>query len=390
MSLRSERPEASFLERGISRKDFLGLGVNSALLAALSRTGQLKALELEAVSQQPMVEVDFKPLVGAIRWGGWFNGSKWAKNLEDPRWHSRLPFYSKIGLDGKSVEVLGDRQEVMDQEIDYAKQARIDFWAYCLYDKRTPFNIYNYGLKHHLASKVTDGPKISLILQGAHFGGEQGWDGFADNLVQTFTQEKYQLLPDKRPLLFILEAATFNDMFKYYDRSRKALDQLREKTIKANLNNPFLVGLNVEGELVHLGFDALGAYTANGSGVFREYPYSALMAANLEYWIKTSSNGAKFVPTVNVGWDPRPRLHMPDFGSDYHGPWYTMPTKEEISFHAKMAIKWLKDHPNQSVYNMLLFYAWNEFDEGGILVPTLFEGTSRIDTLSEVFTGKIT
>ncbi|MBI2022809.1 hypothetical protein HYS97_03105, partial [Candidatus Daviesbacteria bacterium] len=156
----------SIYDYSLSRRDCLKLGVSSALFAVLP---------FEQIQGQSLTQPEVKPLVGAIRWGGWFSGSRWAKNLEDQKWHSRLPFYSKIGPDGKSIEILGDRQEVMDQEILYAKKAGIDFWAYCFYDNRSyDFNIYNYGFRRHLASKLTTGPKIALILQGSHFGGASG------------------------------------------------------------------------------------------------------------------------------------------------------------------------------------------------------------------------
>ena len=379
----------SIFDRRISRQDFLRLGLNSALTLALSNTINLGNVSLEQGSNPPETS-DIKPLVGAIRWGGWFKGSKWANNLQDPKWHNRLPFYTSVSPDGKSIEIVGDRQEVMDQEILFAKKAGIDFWAYCLYDKRSPdFNIYNYGFNRHLASKIATGPKIALILQGSHFGGVGGWEGFTDNLVQAFTHDKYQILPERRPLLFVLDTPKFNEAFGYYDKSMKALDKLREKTIKANLNLPFLVGLNVEGPLIHLGFDALSAYTANGVGEFKEYPYTFLEQANLEFWKRVGGLGFKFVPTINVGWDPRPRLELPDIGEDYHGPWYKMPTKDELLHHISLGVKWLRDNPSQSAHNMLLFYAWNEFDEGGILVPTLAEGTLRIDVLAELFKNQV-
>jgi hypothetical protein len=32
----------------------------------------------------------------------------------------------------------------------------------------------------------------------------------------------------------------------------------------------------------------------------------------------------------------------------------------------------------------VIIYAWNEFDEGGWICPTISEGTSRLDAISKV------
>ena len=37
-----------------------------------------------------------------------------------------------------------------------------------------------------------------------------------------------------------------------------------------------------------------------------------------------------------------------------------------------------------STANTVMIYAWNEFDEGGWLAPTLSEGAARIDALAKV------
>jgi hypothetical protein len=74
-----------------------------------------------------------RPLVGAIRWDAWQdNGSVRAaveKALAPSQWHYRLPFFARItGLN--SVQIDGNSQAIMDQEIDYAAKAGIDYWAF--------------------------------------------------------------------------------------------------------------------------------------------------------------------------------------------------------------------------------------------------------------------
>ncbi len=37
--------------------------------------------------------------------------------------------------------------------------------------------------------------------------------------------------------------------------------------------------------------------------------------------------------------------------------------------------------------NAVIIYAWNEFDEGGWLCPTLYGGTERLDAIREILVG---
>lgn len=323
------------------------------------------------------------PIVGAIRWDGWFQDSVWSRYISDQHWQDRWPFYAVVS--GSSADILGDEQEVMDREIEFANFSCLDFWAYCYYDPRSDdYNRYNYGLSLHRSSKIRKSPNISIIIQGAHFGDQASWNSFTDALVDLFSDDRYQMVGDNRPLLFIYDVRTFNAIFGSYDKSISALDSLRNKTERAGLNNPYIVAQNASGELVHLGFDGFGAYTANGIGV-GEKSYDDLMDDNTEYWDWIKSEHRIVVPTLNSGWDGRPRISDPVIGGLYkNGPWYDQPRAEQLSDLTEIGVEWVRNNASCAEEQVLLFYAWNELDEGGWLVPTLSEGTSRIEALRNV------
>ncbi|NOS71637.1 MAG: hypothetical protein HOP33_17145, partial [Verrucomicrobia bacterium] len=75
-----------------------------------------------------------KPLVGAIRWDAWQeNGDIQAtveRTLGSNHWHYRLPFFARVS-GSNSVAINGNTQAIMDQEINYAADAGIDYWAFC-------------------------------------------------------------------------------------------------------------------------------------------------------------------------------------------------------------------------------------------------------------------
>jgi len=82
-------------------------------------------------------------VVGAIRWDAWHGpasevGLTVEKTLAPAHWHYRLPFYGKVAGEN-AVEVRGNTQEVMDQEIAYARAAGLDYWAFVVYlPRNTP------------------------------------------------------------------------------------------------------------------------------------------------------------------------------------------------------------------------------------------------------------
>jgi len=322
------------------------------------------------------------PLIGAIRWGGWFKGSEWADNLDDPRWHDRLPFYARI--DQGDVQVLGDRQDVMSREIAFARRAGLSFWAFCYYDEGSPtFDAYNYGLRRYLATPDVAPPAFSLILQGSHLGEPSDWPSFVDRLVTHFGDPRYQRVEPGRPLLFMYDVESVVATFGSDDEARAALDTLRARSLEHGLGAPYIVAQNASAEGPDLGFDAFSAYTAHGFDGERELPYSALMGANAAFWDREWLLGRAVIPLLNLGWDPRPRMDDPIWDSAYGGvqSWYTPPTPDEITAHVRGGIRWVEQHAARDEQRVLLLYAWNEFDEGGVALPTLSEGAARIDAI---------
>ena len=69
-------------------------------------------------------------------------------------------------------------------------------------------------------------------------------------------------------------------------------------------------------------------------------------------------------------------------------PWFARATPSEIAENLRHAIEWNKRNPVAGKPNAVVIYAWNESDEGGWLVPTISEGTARLDAIREVILKK--
>lgn len=372
--------------KNYTRREFLALTVAAGEISLLGWTNEPSKEQSANIAPQVQKKT-IRPLIGATYWGGWFEGSEWANYLQDPKWIGRLPFFAKTNSLSNRVELNGNRPDIVNQEMLYAQQAGLDFLNFCYYHPNSQLSKYNYGLDLFLTSRIGFNLSYSLILQGSHVGDKENWSGFVDNLVRHFNHPKYQKVEGKRPLVSIFDIPSFHKTFETdYSKVKQALLELRTKTMKSGLTNPFIVAKNAEGALKELGFDAFGAYTANGLGLHREYPHEALVEANLKHWEMDRNEGRLVVPLVNFGWDPRPRLNHPVLGKDYRlGPWYTQPTPQQIQTHTRIACSWLSEHFSSSGIKLMDVYAWNELDEGGPgLIPTLTEGTSRIEAFRQV------
>jgi len=331
---------------------------------------------------------DKHTLVGAIRWEGWSTDTKWANNLKPEQWHYRLPFYARVS-EGK-FEVRSDNQDVMDQEIKYASAAGLDYWAFCYSDAEIR-DKKKIGVSLLLSSQYKDRMNFSVIVLGG--SKKEEWPGEVNHLVSLFKEPTYRKVLGGRPLVYWFYLEKLPEAFGSEKAAKEALNYLRAEAVKAGLKPPYLVAMNPPNGLAdvnNLGFDAMSAYTMSGDSQTterKEYPYSRLAKINHDYWDACKAAGKEVVPIVNTGWDARPRWWDTDLMQLYHGgekPWFTRATPSEIAGNLRDAIEWNKSNPVAGKPNAVIIYAWNESDEGGWLVPTISEGTARLDAIKEV------
>lgn len=337
-------------------------------------------------------------LVGAIRWDGWHGpasevGLTVEKTLAPAHWHYRLPFYGKV-VGENAVEVRANRQEVMDQEIAYACTAGLDYWAFVIYPEEIALSL---GLELYLSSEQRSSINFCLNLQGGWEGGGglDAWPEKVQRYVAYFKEPTYQTVLNGRPLVFLysVEGLVGPRQFRSWEEARTAFDQLRASAMASGVGNPYIVAQGWSPEVLKdqaekLDMDAIGAYASNGGA--NAAPYLSLANHTERWWDAFSATGCEVVPLVSAGWDMRPRVETPV-------PWvkngdieqyYETPKPDELAAHLDKAIQWTKANPDTAKASTVLVYAWNEFDEGGWICPTLDEGTGRLDALRKVLRSK--
>ena len=343
-----------------------------------------------------LLKNDEVPIVGAIRWDGWNEWAFYERCFDPPEWRSRLPFFAEITADDKA-RVREDSQEVIDKEIAYAKAGGLDYWAFLYYHPEgwPPNSAHMYRcLEKYLASAYKTDINYCLILSGGvHLGPKEKLSETTDFLVQRFNDPNYQKVMGNRPLVYFFEIADTVTLMGSEEAARDWLKDLRQRTIASGAGDPYFVVMafwppSGTEQVQALGCDALSAYTGHCVGQEmsnnKELPYAALAEANRKHRETGKSTGKEFIPTINAGWDYRP-MKRPEYPArDAKNDWYQAPTPQELADNLESAITWVKDNPSVCRANAVLIYAWNELSEGGWLVPTLAEGTARLDAIAEV------
>jgi phage pi2 protein 07 len=316
------------------------------------------------------------PSVGAIRWDAWTGsdnsvGMQVEKALSPDKYHYRVPFFG-VEVDSGSVKIDGTFQSIMDQEIDYAKHAGLDYWAFVWYASASGLD---EARKLYYSSSKKNLIDYCLIIDQSFFISQIT----INVIIHEFQDPSYFKVLNGRPLLYFMG---------YSGILVSDIDSLRAGSVVAGVGNPYIVELRVDGNLNvvdELHMDAVGMYAT--TWINHGVPYQDLASADISQWNWVGvNNNKKVVPHVTTGWDTRP-IHdypfswYPDPGPDN---WVQTATPKEIADHVKDALDWVNSHPSIAEANTILVYAWNEHAEGGWLCPTLsnYGFTDRIDTLS--------
>lgn len=337
------------------------------------------------------------PIVGAIRWDAWYGQgspvSDVERSLGPKKYHFRLPFFAKVISPGE-VSINGDSQAIIEQEISFAAEAGLNYWAFVDYWDQGNLGI---ALRRYCETPDKRGIRYCFIEEGRRLDqfGTQGWP----RLVKHFQGPNYQTVLDGRPLLFV---------FGLPEKLAKAdFEQLDQQAAAAGLKEPYIVlmGWNPKADVAamkRLGFDALSAYAAGVGYEWEQWPYDRLTQhVRTAYWEVCRTERLEAITFATAGWDPRPRVEHPT-------PWVrvtphpdpTPPeqqtplvdavtaTPNQIAEHLREAIAWTRSNRDLNRANAIIIYGWNENDEGGWLIPTLKPDgqvdRTRVDAISQV------
>lgn len=324
--------------------------------------------------------------VGAIRWDAWYAdtgpAASTASALTNADFLYRAPFFSAV--EGRRVRYR-PTQATMDREIELAADAGL-YWAFLHYDEANAgVRDMNVGFDLFQASAIKDTINWCSIIEPTWFanGGTPPSTNYTSRITQLVSwmgQANYQRVLD-RPLLYMMVTSLetwWNDNATY----KVAIDALRAAAVSAGVGNPYIVWMEgtptaAESRRVALGADAITNYISRvPTGLNKTY--AQLTTAVEAYWAEKAAASDAIVPIVMCGWNRAPRIirpvpweaatTRPNFGlNNVHAD----PTTQELADHFASALAYVAANPTKCDADTVLAYAWNEFDEGGWLCPTL-------------------
>jgi len=323
---------------------------------------------------------------GAIRWDAWHEDDSTVaqyieSSLGSQRWLERWPFFfTNLSGDLDFNETLAG---VIPAENALAQGAGIDYWAFVFYGGASPMG---RALSIYLQDNATK-PKFALILSAGRMSESVAGESLIQEAVVLMRDKSYLRDATQSPIVFVMLTGSVEEK-DWMARQIRAITSLKEKVKNAGDKSPNFVVMAFNPTYASLVADQvntslISSYASHGAQDGGSYQDLAQGAEG--FWERQASTGKGVVPIVMTGWDPRPR-------SDKPPPWDKKPPikevhyqhgkPEQIAAHAGKAIEWAKQKPGGQC--LILIYAWNEFDEGGWLAPTVGEGLSRLRALTDV------
>ena len=317
-----------------------------------------------------------RPIVGAIRWDAWCGnvhpvGLAVERNLSPHQYHYRAPFYSKE-ISRDSIQCRGASLSIVQKENKYAKYCGINYWAFCWYPKNSGLDTI---MRLYLQGEHKYGINWCCILGTANF--DERTDG--PWLMNEFRKGIYQKVLGKRPLLYILGQ----------DIGAQTINYLQQINRAAGNDSIYVVAMGEDKNTVDkyadsIHADAISAYTTwaynNGGTYYPLVPYTDSVR-----WEEHRATGRQVIPWVTTGRNTKPRIDHPVWWTKVEAnEWTQDATPKQLATHVNDCLNWIEKHPSSTLAKTFLIYAWNEFDEGGYICPTLNNNKERIRAIRPV------
>ena len=332
-----------------------------------------------------------KMRIGAIYWDAalpketYFGGFT-LLTLGNKEFSHRLPFFAVENQDG-SFDFPDRTQEEYDREFSYAADAGIDFFACCWYPDspgERPIGVelspqltdhlheLNRGRKMFQQSPVNRRMKMCAIVFTSHSYAQSDFEALKEAMAADYYEKT-----DGKPLVMLF--GSYNADFNTF---------LREKMAEAGFTVHLSLISPTGRESSPDGFatvDSLTAYAScHGGGRFAD-----LTAQTDADNRRRLEHGLSVMPVLSAGWDPSPRIRRRNTWVTYEDiPYAPLPEKEDMEEAFASVGALMEENPDKLVSSTAMVFAWNEFEEGGYLCPTLGEGgipdTSLADNFREV------
>lgn len=230
------------------------------------------------------------------------------------------------------------------------------------------------------------------------------FEGMTDYIIEMYFKHPSYWKIQGKPYFSIYELTQLLESFGSVAATRTALDQFRQKTVKAgfpglHLNavvwgQPILPNEKTPADIPKLiddlGFDSVTSYVwihHVSLPTFPQTPYSYVQQKYFEYWNQAETTfQVPYYPNVTMGWDSSPRACQTDPFIDKGYPF--MATIGENTPEAfKNALQQTRTRILQrpAKDRILNINCWNEWTEGSYLEPDTVHGLQYLQAVKDIF-----
>lgn len=357
----------------------------------------------------PKAEVPRRPTLGVIRWdmytGHPFTTQKQEFGFLKPeKYHWRAPFFvRRTGNPEKPLAFNPDNrpeafQKAMEQEIDFAARAGIDYWAFGYHGpgNRVRRGLHE-GIEAFLASPrkqkirfcpIVFCPGVAAVefyeppsVRHTEAEIDASWEEWVADMIKLAKEPSHQRVLNGRPLVYLYQPRFLGEGRRRdlapADRVDRCLRFLREQFNAAGVGNPYLAHMvdtrkpAWEGLFDQGLVDCVTLYHHRYAGDNLQYGtlWGHIHRSVLHGTFKRA--GLKVIPPTMSGANGMPRYTGP--GGAFPKWDWTEPAPGELAAHLTGAFDYVAAHPGKCEANTVIMYAWNEHSEGGFLCPTMGE-----------------
>lgn len=221
------------------------------------------------------------------------------------------------------------------------------------------------------------------------------WDGAVDLasfktmvhrvIDQYFGKANYFKIDD-RPVFSIFSIENLLEGLGGLEKAKEALDYLREQTKKAGFPDVHIQlignarpGKDLVGQITFLGVDSVTKYNWGPPHPEDYIQWGVESIERRNEWDEALS--IPFFPNVSIGWDDTPRFPKKGEKDVVH---YNNSPESFAAFMQK-AKEYADQHPDQP--KLITLFSWNEWIEGGYLLPDMKYGFQYLNAVKRVTEG---
>jgi hypothetical protein len=282
--------------------------------------------------------------------------------------------------------------DVMKKQIDAAADAGIKFFSFDWYYPNSKKYTYKTMPLNHALGLYSVAPNKSrlkfnlMVINQKYFViGPDDWDTVTAEWIRLFKDPQYVKV-DGKPLITFFTDKSLIKSFGSVEAVRQALDKFRLACKNAGFKGVTIAtGVSPAAgpvqEAAACGFDLLTGYSYRSGDIRRgTIPIEEIQSTKL--WDRVIQNtGVPFMPVITLNWDPRTKNMLPMYKQS---PVYVGYSAKTVYNSIQIAKKWMADNPNNTTKERVaIMYAWNEYNEGAWLTPSVAWGNQLLDAVKK-------